>query len=63
MKRDMAITHMRIAGYHDDNKQFTRLLIENRVNREVADKAWHTGQKQKAGGMPCHCHLCKAAGQ
>lgn len=59
MKRSDAINAMRIAGYHDDSKRFTRLLVENRVARDVADKAWILGKKQKAGGMPCACPNCK----
>ncbi len=61
MKRADAIVYMRIAGYHEDRRRFTQLLIENRVNRTVADAAFAVGQKQRAGGMPCACHLCKKA--
>ncbi len=61
MKRDDAIVYMRIAGYHEDRKGFTRLLVENRVRREVADEAFAVGQKQRAAGMGCHCYQCKKA--
>lgn len=61
MKRADAIAYMRIAGYHEDRKRFTQLLIENRVRREVADQAFAVGQKQRAGGMGCACYQCKKA--
>jgi len=59
MKRADAIAWIRIAGYHNDSKAFTRLLIENRVSREAANTAWSSGIKAKAGGMGCTCHHCK----
>lgn len=59
MTKKDALTYMRIAGYHSDQRRFTRLLIENRVSRQDADEAYQVGQKQKLGGMKCACHLCK----
>lgn len=58
-KRENALAWMRIAGYHDDRRKFTRLLIENRVKKEDADAAFATGQRLKAGGMACACPDCK----
>jgi hypothetical protein len=59
MTRKNALVNMQIAGYHDDKKAFTRLLIENSVNRDAADDAFHLGAKMKAAGTKCGCHLCK----
>jgi len=59
MNRKDAITFMRIAGYHDDHKSFTRLLMENRVNRAVADEVFYKGMDQRAAGMKCGCYQCK----
>lgn len=40
MKRSDAIAWMLFAGYHSDIAAFTRLLLENRVARHVANDAW-----------------------
>lgn len=58
-KRENALGWMRIAGYHDDKRAFTRLLIENRVSKKSADEAWQQGQRQKQAGMACACPSCK----
>ena len=58
MNRANALAYMRIAGYHGDRARFTRLLIENRVSREAADKAWTAGINAKQGGMKCACPDC-----
>lgn len=59
MKRADALAHLRIAGYHNDSRAFVRLYVENRISRKAADEAYRTGKRQRAGGMPCHCHECK----
>ena len=59
MKRDDALAWIRIAGYHNDQKSFVRLYVENRVSRKAADEAWAKGVKAKEGGMGCACHQCK----
>lgn len=60
-QRDNALGWMRIAGYHDDKRAFTRLLIEKRVNRKAADEAWQQGQRKKQAGMRCTCYDCTKA--
>lgn len=60
-KRGMQLANMRVAGYHDDRKAFTRLLIETRINRAEADAAFARGQEQRASGMGCTCFHCKQA--
>lgn len=57
-KRQVAINGMRFAGYHDDKRAFTRLLIESRVSRAVANEAWQYGVAAKRNGMPCGCADC-----
>ena len=59
MKRADALAWMRIAGYHNDSKAFTRLLIENRVSRKAADEAWAKGVKAKEIGIGCTCLHCQ----
>lgn len=57
-KREHAVVSAKIAGYHDDSAMFTRLIIECRVNRQVMNRAWFTGQKQKQNGVKCSCRDC-----
>lgn len=59
MKRDDALAYIRIAGYHDDARQFTRLYVENRISITAAREAYRTGQNQRAAGVPCTCNQCK----
>jgi len=57
-RRENVLGWIRIAGYHDDKRRFTRLLIENRISRKAADEAWQQGQKQRVNGVPCGCYDC-----
>ena len=55
-KRDFYIAEARIAGYHDDKRTFTRLVVSSRVRREVLNEAWSAGKRALAAGVPCtHC--------
>lgn len=58
-KRDLALSHMRVAGYHDNRVAFTRLYLESKISLQVANDAWNTGKKQKKSGMPCSCVSCQ----
>lgn len=60
-KRADIIAHMRIAGYHADQKSWLRLFVDNRIGRAVADEAYRKGTAQKLAGVPCHCHQCSEA--
>lgn len=59
MKRKDALGWIRIAGYHNDSKSFTRLIIENRISRPVANEEFRTGAKMRANGVGCTCSECK----
>lgn len=59
MTRTDALTYAKVAGYHGDSKAFTRLIIEARVGRAHMNRAWHTGERAKAAGVPCSCPDCK----
>ena len=58
-RRDIDIGTARIAGYHDDKRRFTRLVVESRVRRAVLDEAWREGLLQRESGMRCDCYYCK----
>ena len=60
-KRDMALTAAKIAGYHNDTKMFTRLLIEARVNRQAMNSAWCHGMSARQHGVKCGCRDCNLA--
>lgn len=62
-QRETAIALMRVAGYHEDQRERVRLLVESRVNREVMDTAWQAGRIMRARGVPCSCHECRMGGQ
>lgn len=58
MKRADLLALLRVAGYHNDQRSQVRLMVENRISREAADKAWATGIEQKRQGMKCACQNC-----
>ena len=61
MTRADALTRARLAGYHADTAAYTRVLTEARVRRAALDEAYMAGQQQRADGMRCECHQCRAA--
>ena len=58
-RRERWITAMRIAGYHDDSRAYTRLLCEAHVNRAVLNKAFMAGGRARAAGVGCTCLDCQ----
>lgn len=60
-KREKALAICRGAGYHGDQKAFTRAYIENKLSYSVAMEAYNAGIKAKENGMPCSCAKCKGA--
>ena len=61
-RRQTVLSLMRVAGYHGDSKKFIRLLVENRISRQVAQAEFLKGQKQKAAGARCECWQCNKPG-
>lgn len=60
-RRELDLGIARVAGYHDDKRRFTRLVVESRVRRQLIDEAWRTGVDQRLGGMRCNCPDCAEA--
>lgn len=58
-KRAAALGEARLAGYHEDRRQFTRLVVESGVGYSSLAAAWAQGQRAKAAGVPCGCSECK----
>ena len=59
MKRSVLLTKLRTAGYHGDRASFTRLLIENRIVMDKAQRAYREGEAAKRAGVKCDCMECK----
>lgn len=45
MTRANALTRARLAGHQNDTREFTRLIIECRVNRQMMLRAWYQGRE------------------
>lgn len=45
-KRETALSLMRIAGYENDIRKWTRLYIENAVSLRAANEAWRLGRER-----------------
>lgn len=59
MKREDALSTLRIAGYHNDRVLFVRTYVENRVSRLVAEAEFRRGAGLRKLGVRCTCHECK----
>ena len=57
--RKTTLDLIRIAGYHNDTKAFTRLYCESRLSRTAANEAWQLGATQKIKGIKCNCVECE----
>lgn len=58
MKKEHLLARLRIAGYHNDTRDFTRLYLEGRVSLRVAQTEFATGVKLRESGMRCTCYEC-----
>lgn len=63
MKRADALAHIRLAGYHGDDRAFMRLYTENRISYATAKQARDAGAAARRAGVPCNCHSCKTEPQ
>ena len=61
MPRKLALTVLRVAGYHDDRQAWTRTYTSNRISYTVALEAFAAGQRAKIAGVRCNCYECKAS--
>ena len=63
MSRKDRIVAMRIAGYHGDKREWTRLYCEGagRLSIATANDAWRAGLAAKSAGARCSCFECKEA--
>ncbi len=59
MNRKDALIMAKIAGYHEDIKGGTRILIESRISRAAYDYAFESGRAAKRNGVTCGCPSCK----
>ena len=60
MKREDALSALRIAGYHDDQLTFVRTYVENRISRKVANEEFNRGAALKRAGVRCTCFQCRS---
>ena len=59
MTRKQALEVCFVAGYHEDQKTFTRCYLSNRLSMAKAQEAYARGQRAKENGIPCTCGECK----
>ena len=59
MKRADALSTLRIAGYHGDQRTFVRTFVENRISRKVANEEFNRGIALKRAGVRCTCFECR----
>jgi len=60
--REVALTKLRVAGYHGDRATFTLVYIEARVSYAVAKEHYRRGaDMRQSGAFRCSCHECRGA--
>jgi hypothetical protein len=60
-RREVALTKLRVAGYHTDSASFVRLYVEERVSYAVAKEQFRIGSEMRNAGTRCDCFECKRA--
>ena len=60
MDRKTLLVRLRVAGYHEDRRDWTRLYVEGRVSFHVARQEWDRGQAMRSAGVRCTCRECAA---
>lgn len=50
---------LRISGWHDNLKEFVRIVSVSGIQRNRADEAWHGGKSDFVKGIPCNCYACR----
>jgi hypothetical protein len=58
MSRNDLLACFRSAGYHNDQKSFTRLFCGNRINKQTANEQFNIGVQQRMSGTACSCYEC-----
>lgn len=54
----MTLQRARIAGYHEDKRGFTNILVDGGVSSVLLHEAFREGELMKIGGIACDCHRC-----
>lgn len=57
--RATAISLLRAAGYHGDDRLWARLYVENRISFPAAMRARREGKAMLERGVRCGCSRCK----
>jgi hypothetical protein len=57
-KRDQTYQLVKVAGYHNDGRTATRVLIENPISIKRYNEAWQEGVSARKQGMRCLCRDC-----
>lgn len=50
---------LRVAGYHDNIREFARIVEESKIPKHIADNAWFEGKREREQGVPCSCYSCQ----
>ncbi len=59
MTRITALNHIKVAGYHGDNRAAMRIYAESRISLAAYSNAILQGKRMKENGMACTCMNCK----
>lgn len=58
-QRARALTIIRAAAYHDDEREALRARIEARIGHAAYVEAMEAGRRLRARGVPCGCFECE----
>lgn len=59
MNRNAALAHIRVAGYHGDDREAVRIYTETRMSLAAYSTAILQGKSMRRNGIACTCPKCK----
>ena len=54
-----ALSIIKFAGYHGDDRTATRIYCENRIGYQRFIEALNDGRRARKAGVPCNCPQCR----
>lgn len=56
--REIVLQLVKVAGFHNDTREGTRLFIQNKLSKKAYEAAFNAGREEKKNGGKCSCKQC-----
>ena len=61
-RHEKAYQLVKVAGYHNDSRAATRVLVEYSIGIKRYNEAWREGIRARQAGISCDCMQCVLKG-